>query len=185
MIGRDATRCFLALLADAASCEALLCCQEALQTSGWRNVPDIRWVAPDALHLTLRFLGNANPAQVRTLAHALPRLARRLPTLGCDRIALWGRGARRMLVAEVAAEAQLDALAQALEAQARAAGFTAESRTFRAHVTLARLAGNALPAQAPLAAALGALTFDRLALMQSTPGPQGSTYTLLAGAALA
>lgn len=178
-------RCFLALLPDAASRNALQRCQRALQSACFREAAGVRWVTADALHLTLRFLGPTQRLHIEPLTHALPTLARPLPPVRCERHALWGADARCALVAELAPDPRLLELARDCEAQARAAGFTPESRPFRAHVTLARLDSRA--PHLPLSFTLPRieLTFDRLALMESTLGARGATYTPLASATLA
>lgn len=176
-------RCFLALLPTATSLAALERCQQALRNARVTGGDDVRWLAPETLHLTVRFLGDSSARQIGLLADALPALARPLPALACAAMLAWPAGApARVLVLELAPNARLTSLADACEVQARAAGFSAEPQTFRPHVTLARLHGSgpALPAAPPKT-----LRFDRLALMQSTRGPAGAAYAALAAVALA
>jgi 2'-5' RNA ligase len=105
-----------------------------------RRAPGHRWLEPDALHLTLRFLGDLEPP-------ALARVRREMAGLRATsfRLALGGTGwfgprpAPR--VVWLGLREGLDAstaLASAVEAACVAAGMEPDSRGFRAHVTLAR-----------------------------------------------
>lgn len=169
----EAARCFLALLPDAASAAALLACRTAIADAMPAAARRLRWVERNALHLTLRFLGPSSPAQQQRLAGALPNLARPLRPLATRRYGIWPNRARpRLLVLELAHDATLVELAQACEAEACAAGFVADTRPFRSHVTLARLRPGCAFGQLPAPPA--ALAFHSIALMQSTLAPSAS-----------
>lgn len=172
-------RCFLALLPDAASRQALLRCRATLERAVAGAARGVRWVEPAALHLTLRFLGATGNAQVQYFKHMLPTLAPTLSAIATRRYGIWPNRSRpRMLVLELAADSDLSDLARDCELQARKAGFEPEPRGFRAHVTLARLRPGCgfgiLPGPPP------SLTFDAVALMHSTPTQPAATYTELA-----
>ncbi len=152
-----------------------------------RPLAGAAWVRAEALHLTLRFLGTGIPArQLERVQAALGVVA--LPPFTLE-VAGVGRfpphGPARVIWAGVRAPPGLPALAQAVEQAAEAAGFTPETRPFSPHITLARLKGQ--PAPQPVAECLAALRDFRagsmpvqaFALMSSTPGPHGSTYTAL------
>jgi len=107
---------------------------------GWR------WLRPEGIHLTLRFLGEVEPdldARGRELwgsaiTECLP-FHIRLTGLGC----FPPRGQPRVLwvgIEETEPGGALAALAARLETAARELGFAAESRPFRPHLTLARRA---------------------------------------------
>lgn len=171
-------RCFLALLPDAASRQALQRCRATLERAV-AGAARVRWVEPAALHLTLRFLGTTSNAQVEYLKHMLPTLAPALSAITTRRYGIWPNRARpRMLVLELADDPGLSNLARECEAQARKAGFEPEPRGFRAHLTLARLRPGCgfgiLPEPPP------AITFDAVALMQSALTQPAATYTELA-----
>lgn len=122
-----------------------------------RLAPSYRWVEPDSLHLTLRFLGHLEP-------EALEAVRRRLAGVRAApfRLALDGRGsfgprsAPRVVWLGVAEGVRpCAALAEAVEAACGAAGLEADPRGFRAHVTLARARSeggrlDALPEPPPL-----------------------------------
>jgi RNA 2',3'-cyclic 3'-phosphodiesterase len=105
-----------------------------------RRAPGHRWVEPDALHLTLRFLGHLEPAALEAVRGELGGV-RAAPF----RIALTGRGgfgpraAPRVVWLGLREGVEATAeLAAAVEAACRAAGLEPDPRPFRAHVTLAR-----------------------------------------------
>lgn len=172
-------RCFLALLPDAASRQALQRCRDSLARTGAAH--GVRWLDAQSLHVTLRFFGNANDVQRERLQQAVPALARAVPATAARRHAIWPNRARpRLLVLELSAPTPLRTLATACEALARDCGFDAEPRDFRAHLTLARLRPGCtltLPALAQTT-----LRFDTLALLQSTLTQAGSIYRPLATA---
>lgn len=172
-------RCFLALDPDPATLDALAALQGRLR-GGRRAQPGVRWTAPAQQHLTLRFFGATSEAQARALGEALPTLAIAAPTLAGCGLALWPHARQpRVLVLQLAAPPPLRHLAERAEALARAQGFGAERRAFRAHVTLARLGPQALPPSPNPEAALPACRFEALTLYASTLTAEGSLYTVL------
>lgn len=177
-------RCFLALLPDAASVQNLRRCRDTLERTIAGAARGVRWIEPVALHMTLRFLGESDGAQIDYFKHMLPTLAPALPSIPAHRFGVWPNRARpRLLVLELESGEALSDLAQACETHARKAGYTPETRGFRAHVTLARLrpgcAFGILPHPPP------SIAFDAVALMQSTLAQPAATYTELARVPLA
>jgi 2'-5' RNA ligase len=177
-------RCFLALLPDAGSLQNLRRCREALERTIAGAARGVRWIEPAALHMTLRFLGESGSAQLDYFRHMLPTLAPSLPAVATRRFGVWPNRARpRLLVLELEASEALSELAIACETHARKAGFTPETRGFRAHITLARLrpgcAFGILPHPPP------SIAFEAVALMQSALAQPAATYTELARAPLA
>lgn len=104
-------------------------------------------VDPANLHLTLRFLGDADAARIPDLAAALDRAVAAVGVPAFDLAfttvaALPPRGLPRVLVADVADPAPLFALEQSLTAELSrlTPPFPPDQRPFRPHLTLARLA---------------------------------------------
>lgn len=108
-----------------------------------RVAPRYRWVDPDALHLTLRFLGHLEPAvldRVRDELAGVRAMAFRLALAG--RGTFGSRSAPRAVWLGLAEGGEgCAALAQRVEAACTAGGLEADTRRFRAHVTLARAIG--------------------------------------------
>lgn len=156
-----------------------------------RVYPDARWLRPDLLHVTVRFLGATDPGAVPAIGHAMSSVAREAgpidlatgPGAGDDRrrrgdgvawlTLLEGRGPVRDLCAGLDRRLPLDALAP-----------SALRPPPDAHLTIARHAPGGL---------IGALrdellgptrltwTADRVVLFRSHTGtPAGSTYEPLA-----
>jgi len=179
-------RQFLAIDLPAAARAELLAMQQALRgrCEGWR------WVRPEGIHLTLRFLGEvaedldraARPGWQQA-ADDCPRFRFRLARLGCfpsprrPRV-LW------VGVEEIDSDGRLARLAGATERAAVASGFEPERRRFSPHLTLARAARGARAPRAPGAnegIRPPSIEFEarELTLFRSVLEPSGARYTLL------
>lgn len=146
----------------------------------------VRWVDPDAIHLTLKFLGeveDAREADVRCGLVAAAAGAKAFP------LALEGFGAfptpQRPRVIWVGCEAAppLELLQHRLEQEMARIGFPLEGRPFQPHLTLGRAKRDSHPREfAGIAEQLDALPFTAdvtarsLDLMQSTLGAGGAQY---------
>lgn len=109
--------------------------------------PGVRWVAPEQWHVTLRFLGDADPDEVAAALRAV-ELPRATAVLG-PRVARLGRSA---VVVPVSG---LDGLGAVVTAATGGIGRPPDPRGLRGHLTLARLRGRAAcgVAGAPIRAA--------------------------------
>ena len=106
------------------------------------GVPNARWVAPENLHLTLRFIGEVDRAQARDVDSALVKISSPAFTLslaGVDRFGV-GRNLRSLWVG-VDESAELSRLHGKIEHALQQSGLPPEGRKFKAHVTLARFTG--------------------------------------------
>jgi 2'-5' RNA ligase len=104
------------------------------------GLPGARWVEPDSLHLTLRFIGDVDERQAAILDEALSQIKRppfELQVTGCG-IFAQRRGPEAVWVG-VASTPPLVDLQAAVERAAVRAGEAPEERRFRPHITLARL----------------------------------------------
>jgi len=114
----------------------------------------VRWVRPEALHVTLRFLGDIDPARAGALASRarLEVAALRPFVLHLGPAELFPTPRRPRVVAlGLEPAAPLEELAGAVERAVVAEGFAPEERGFRAHLTLGRVQ-TARPQQAKRAA---------------------------------
>jgi 2'-5' RNA ligase len=150
------------------------------------RLPPARWVDPEAIHLTLVFLGEIEPVRFAALTAALERASAPHPPLA---LALADGGTfpprRPARVAWVGVEAGpgLAALQADVERAAVAAGGIApEDRPYHPHVTLARCS-EAWPRAAietfgaAFAGPLGApFTASEVALIESRLGQGGARY---------
>ncbi len=103
-------------------------------------LPVKRKQPPENFHITLVFLGEAQPAQLEELDLALSRLQLAPLTLRLAGLGLFGKAKAHNLHALVTPTPELTALQEKLVRLARAAGFAPEARRFVPHVTLAYLA---------------------------------------------
>jgi 2'-5' RNA ligase len=142
-----------------------------------------RFVRPEGLHVTLRFLGAIDSLAVQPLARAVAEAVAPLSpfVLRLGPLQAFPSARRpRVLALGLEPEVPLAALVAAVERGVVAAGFAPESRAFRPHVTLARVReGRRLAldgAQGPVTAEF---TARAAILFESRPGPGGSLYTPL------
>lgn len=153
----------------------------------------LRWVRPEGIHLTLKFLGEVIPAKRRAIEAALAATVTGAPDLRLEmgEVGAFGehRVPRVLWVGVGGQNPELAALAGRIDAAMAGVGFAPERRPFAPHLTLARLsddmppalreqvvqiAGEAgLPATAPFDA-------KEVALFRSHLGPGGSRHEIVA-----
>ncbi|WP_322791336.1 RNA 2',3'-cyclic phosphodiesterase [Bellilinea sp.] len=160
-----------------------------LQQTGSRHV---KWVRPENIHLTLKFLGESQPdeldrlsAEIRPIASAARPIELKIHGLG----AFPNFKRPRVIWVGVQAPPSLIRLQQALEDAAEKIGYPREERPFSPHLTLGRVNREASPAelarlgetiaQKPVGT-LGSMTASQLILFRSVLKPAGAIYTPLA-----
>jgi 2'-5' RNA ligase len=158
------------------------------QIEGLRGVGGgVSWVAPDNLHVTLKFLGHVPQSLLEHVSAALARVA---PEHAGFDLEVRGLGAfpgvsrPRVIWAALGGDAPaLAGLAAAVDAALGAIGVPPESRPFAPHVTLgrARHPGRDAALTQALAAgatrAFGQFRVGELVLMRSDLSPRGPRYT--------
>ena len=149
----------------------------------------LRWVRPEGIHITLKFLGAVDPVRVPALHTALRIGVRVASPFELAPAAVGSFGGRRNLrVVWLGVGGEIDALT-ALAANVDVAvaplGFARERRPFAPHLTLARVRDDASPAaREQIAGALAAFRppafesfrVDSISLMRSTLGRGGAVY---------
>jgi len=145
------------------------------------GAPGIRFVRPEGVHLTLRFLGSTSPEQLRVLEPRL-RLAAAACPGGEAHVSGLGlfpdRGSPHVLWIGLALPESVRALQQACEAAAVAAGMAPEARPFHAHLTLGRWKDRARRPDLP-PADLGTQPIEELILFRSELRAGGALHTPL------
>jgi 2'-5' RNA ligase len=178
-----AVRAFICVLPDEAAVSAI---EKFIGVA--RNFSGFKWVARDALHITLKFLGDMTPEQVTRLDTNLSRAGGVRPF----RVSVSGAGAfpgersPKILWLGVGEGSDgLTRLASIADRASVASGCEPERRKFHPHLTLARARG--VPAEMPdgLAEALKSApsvswTCDSFTLMRSELAPGGAIYTPIA-----
>lgn len=153
----------------------------------------VRWVNPEGIHLTLKFLGDTPVAKLESIRAALAAVAARsapctftVGGLGCFPNA---RRPRVLWVGVQPVGGELAALQRAVEAAMKPLGFPPEDREFTPHLTLGRVRDRVAPADLARLGALisstevgtlGEVTARHFALIQSVLKPTGAEYTPLA-----
>lgn len=149
------------------------------------SLPGARWVAPDNLHLTLRFIGEVRPDVADEVDYALRGLRCRRFDLTLQQTGVFGRVGTRgasTLWAGVARNEPLDHLRCKIENALQRVGITPERRRFQPHVSLARVdqvADSVLAGwmQAHNLLRTDSVTIDSFTLFSSQPGPDRPVYT--------
>jgi RNA 2',3'-cyclic 3'-phosphodiesterase len=154
----------------------------------------VRWVDPDQIHLTLKFLGEVRPERVAPVRAAVARVAAKTQPFTMN---MGGSGAfpttRRPKVIWLGAQAspELRCLKHDLEWELAPLGFEREVRAFHPHVTLGRAQPDARAGDfrgfEELVAAMdfGAeITVRSIDLMKSALSAKGARYEKLLTARL-
>ena len=138
----------------------------------WAEPLEGRAIPVNKIHLTLAFLGDAQPDPAIAAARRVRGRAHDLPI----EVAKYWKHNQIVWVGPRETPAALKALVEALHKELHEGGFRLESRPFAAHVTLLRKAPK--PISLP---ALPAVEWPirELALVSSAVSSKGSTYTVL------
>jgi 2'-5' RNA ligase len=151
----------------------------------------VRWVPPENMHLTLKFLGDVSPSNVDMLTRVLRAEA---DSAHCFDMRIGGLGSfpslrrPRVLYIGVQAPAGLEALQRGVESASRRLGYESEERPFSPHLTLGRVRQDASASdQQKIRQALenihidslGTARVDSVHLFKSDLKPTGSVYTKL------
>jgi 2'-5' RNA ligase len=134
-----AIRTFLALDLDAPIRRAIAAAAAGLPADGAK----VRWVEPQNLHLTMKFLGDVPDEDVLNVCRAVEAVAGGLAPPAFDVVGLEctpNRGPVKMVWANVRDPGRklADAFKE-LEAAMEALGFDVERRAFRPHITVGRV----------------------------------------------
>lgn len=187
----DTIRSFIAIELPEKIIDAIQKVQERLRSYGF----NVRWVRPQNVHLTLKFLGDINQAEAEQVGRAILESGKRFAPLA---LAAKGVGTfpsiKRPRVIWIGVAGQLNeliGLQKTLDGKLAAIGFPAEKRAFKGHLTLGRAKGSIGPKQ--LLEAMAELAgfetepfvADKVALFKSELKPSGAVYTKLMEASLA
>lgn len=149
---------------------------------------DVRWVSICSIHLTLKFLGEVDPALVPKLAEslqseatALPHISLRLHGLGCFPNI---RNPRVIWCGIEGETEKLSHIQQCIETTCAQFGFALEDRNFHPHLTLGRI--NSKRNLKPLMDCIkigsdleSSFCADHFNIYRSDLKPQGAIYTII------
>jgi len=185
----EQVRSFIAIELPGELKEGLAQLQAQLKLS---NPSAVKWVDPYNIHLTLKFLGNIAVGRISEITRAIEEAAQGMSPFHLE---VKGLGVfpnlRRVQVAWVGMSGEIDKLRrlqQRIESKLVPLGFTAESRPFTPHLTLARLRDRALPDERERFGQLIDVTkfeagytieVDAINLMKSQLAREGAVYSRL------
>ena len=135
-------RLFLAIPVDKQILDALAGAADKLrETRG-----PVRWVRPEGMHLTLKFLGDTEPDQVPPLVEAVSGVTSKVMPFP---ISVTGAGAypklrspRVLWAGVVENSGTLKRLVKSIEEETEKFGWEREKREFSPHITIGRVKGN-------------------------------------------
>jgi 2'-5' RNA ligase len=172
-------RLFVACELPPEALEALAQLQSKLREQGGGR---LRWVRPEGIHLTLKFLGEVSPEKAAERIVEPFTLDLRFDRLG----SFGGRMRLRVLWVGLAGDVEeLAAIAETVESALGPLGFPREARPFAPHLTLARVPDDmgveARSRLSDLVAAyklppLPSMSISEVSLMQSFLSPAGARY---------
>jgi 2'-5' RNA ligase len=152
----------------------------------------VKWVAPGAIHLTLKFLGNIPCKQVAEITKAIEEAAQGISPFHLE---ISGLGAfpnlKQVRVFWVGISGELDKLSklqQNIDSTLAALRFAKEERPFVPHLTLARIREGASPLERrSFGELVGSIVFEdkydieveAISLMKSQLTPAGAIYSCL------
>ncbi len=151
---------------------------------------DVKWVAAENLHWTVKFLGDINPRDLAEVCQAIAAAARTVPPF---QMTVAGAGAfpnidrpRTLWLAAGEGGDGLVRLAEAIETETTKIGFRREGRRYEPHLTIGRVRSGG-PEQAELGRLLqehadfagGTMEVDEVVLFSSELRPEGPVYEAL------
>jgi 2'-5' RNA ligase len=181
----DAYRAFIALPLPCQVIAYLSKVQHCLAAEGIRA----RWVRPEGMHLTLKFIGRLAPEKIPAVDAVLDGVAAHYSPLQLTALGLGGfpnRRRPRVLWVGIGGETQqLERLQQDIDTGLTTLGWPGEKRPFKGHLTLARargrrpFEGNIEPIVAKCAPREPfVFVADKLILYRSRLRPEGAVYDI-------
>jgi len=161
----------------------------AIQEQFRQAAPEVKWVAEENLHITMKFLGGVDESRVDSISDAL---AGAITGTEPFSVTVSGVGAfpnvrrpRTIWVGVSAGAGRLAAVADNVESAMARMGFPKEERRFSAHITIGRVRpeqkvdalSDAL--QSADVGELGTVDVPGVALMKSDLQPKGPIYSIL------
>ena len=153
--------------------------------------PLVRWVAPQNVHLTLKFLGDVSPANLEQLAEALKveAVAHEAFSISIGTVEAFPNPRRaRVIWIGLEAPAALMSLLHGVEAITARLGYPTENRPFSPHLTIGRVGQNVTgmdlqhictSLEGTVVGKLGTLRVEAVDIFKSDLQPGGSVYTHL------
>jgi 2'-5' RNA ligase len=149
---------------------------------------DMKWVKPESIHLTLKFLGEIKDEQAAEVCDIVKQVAQKhssfelaVESLGC----FGGKSARVAWVGTTSGSDELARLQEEIEKDLAQAGWPPENRQFTGHLTLCRIRNSKAGFKMAQVARdygdyeIGTTYIDCVVVYQSQLTPRGPIYTQL------
>lgn len=149
---------------------------------------DVKWVRPEGLHITLKFLGDVDPGRIGDIGQAIAAAAVRENPLALRLQGFGGfpslRSPRVFWIGMEGDTGRLIELAARIDRGTGSLGFPAEERPFKPHLTIGRVRSakglssvvETLQRNMP---AFDPFTAGEIRIMKSDLKPAGAEYTVL------
>jgi RNA 2',3'-cyclic 3'-phosphodiesterase len=183
-------RAFVAIQIDPKTVENISAAVARLKT----QMPGVRWVAQENIHLTLKFLGEVDEARVDPIARSLEDAIRPFPRfiINAKGLGVFPDLKRPRIVWVGLISRRLSALASAVERAFESLGFEPEKRDFAPHLTIGRWRDSKGSKRSLVEAIenwkdyeFGQSVVEKAILFQSVLKPEGAVYQVLRAVALA
>jgi 2'-5' RNA ligase len=181
-------RCFIAIDINEEVRAALGDLQQELGEKADVKKGDVKWVKPEAVHLTLKFLGEVKDAKVMEVCNIVKEVCGRHESfeLDIEQVGHFGgKSARVVWVGTGAGSDSLKRLAEGLEGPLGAAGWPKEGRAFTGHLTICRVKRSSAGVKLARVSKeykdfkAGTITAGSVSVYQSELTPKGPIYTVL------
>lgn len=181
-------RCFIAIDINERLKKAIADLQRQLAEKANFKKNDAKWVGPEAMHLTLKFLGEVKDDRIVEVCNAVrdAAAANKGFELDIESVGYFGGSSAKVLwVGTGRGSENLCRLQEDIEQQLSAAGWPKETRSFAGHLTLCRVknpkAGLKLAQMSEdyKDLNLGTISADSVTVYQSLLKPTGPVYTVL------
>lgn len=163
------------------------------------QAPEVKWVRPESLHVTLKFIGEVREDRAAQIKKALASVSAGAPTITFSGTGFFPNArAPRVFWVGVNADDKLAELARKVDETVAAVGFDREKNAYKPHLTLAR-SGSGSPQPRPgdraepkfqrvqriveqmPPAEFGTMTPRNFYLYESKLGAGGAKYTKIEG----
>ncbi len=181
-------RCFIAIDIDEETRAGLHDVQQEIAAQANIRKSDVKWVHPESMHLTLKFLGEIKDREVVDVCNIVRAVTSRHKTFNFSIREVGhfgGRSARVLWVGAGLECPELAQLQQDLEKKLDTAGWPKENRKFSGHLTLGRVRNTKAGFElAQLTEQykdfdLGTIRCHEVTVYQSQLKPEGPIYTAL------
>ena len=181
-------RCFIAIDIDDKIRKALGELQLQLQNKAAVKKGDVKWTRPEAIHLTLKFLGEIESEKAAGICDIVKKAANENKSfeLAIETVGYFGgKSARVLWVGTGKGSDNLRRLQEELEQQLALVGWPEEEREFAGHLTLCRVRDSKAGIKLAQISEnykeykLGTISADSISVYQSELKPAGPVYTLL------